>query len=196
MLSLCALFFTTTLTTACGGDEDAKKTKTVKKAKNAKKAKAGKRGEKAGKKIPSKGPGEVEDPVYSGDWTRPSRALLEQNPLPLDEDDLFLVLETIGGQLKLDPTIKDAVTAGEGCAALILACVDLGVRNFAGCFDNVNWCRTSTPWTEDTLCCAPECGDRYRALRVAGANEAEAATDAIWGADGCMPGLDRDEAAR
>ena len=52
ILALCALFFTTTLTTGCGGDEDAKKTNTAKKAKKnkkAKKAKAGKRGKKAGK---------------------------------------------------------------------------------------------------------------------------------------------------
>jgi hypothetical protein len=52
VLALCVLFFTTTLTTACGGDEDAKKTtkvKKAKKAKRAKRAKAGKRGKKAGK---------------------------------------------------------------------------------------------------------------------------------------------------
>jgi hypothetical protein len=33
ILTLCALFFTTTLTTACGGDEDAKKAKAGKMAK-------------------------------------------------------------------------------------------------------------------------------------------------------------------
>jgi hypothetical protein len=62
ILALCALFFSTTLTTACGGDEDAKKgkkakkakknkkAKNVKKAKKAKTAKKAKKGKKAGKK--------------------------------------------------------------------------------------------------------------------------------------------------
>ena len=59
ILALCALFMSTSQTTACGGDEDAKKDKKAKKAKKnkkaknvkkAKKAKNAKKAKKAGKK--------------------------------------------------------------------------------------------------------------------------------------------------
>jgi len=73
---------------------------------------------------------------------------------------------------------------------LMLACYEPGVRNLPGCFANVPFCATSTPWEEATACCDASCGARYATLRAEGQASAAAASMAILAAGSCMPGYD------
>lgn len=132
----------------------------------------------------------VEAPLYSGEWTAPSYAELDDLPLPEADDGRgYVWLDTSEVSLRLDPTLRDPVTAAAACGVVVLACHDAGTRNYHGCLANGPQCASDTPWTEAELCCPASCVDRYIAARSAGLNEPDAVLEAIYGDTSCIPGL-------
>jgi len=82
----------------------------------------------------------------------------------------------------------DPVFAAGACGGLLIACVEPGVRNTRGCLENVAVCETEEPWNEE-FCCPAGCMDIYIAHRKEGLGEIEASAEAIFGDEGCIPGM-------
>lgn len=134
-------------------------------------------------------PAGVEEPVYSGSFTAPSRHSLETLDLPPGPDGTGLtLLETSPGTLWLDLELRDPVTAAGACAALVIACISPDERNIHGCLIHGGTCATDTPW-EEGPCCPAGCVDAYRSQRAAGREESEALIQAVYFDDQCIPGI-------
>jgi hypothetical protein len=132
-------------------------------------------------------------PLASGSFPAPDRSELERLSLPPAEGRSgFLLMRLPGGELVLDPTARTPVSAAAECATAVLACFDLDLRNFSGCFAAVPACKGPAPWKGDgPMCCAAACGERYQAELRLGRSPPEAFTAAIWEAPSCMPGMAR-----
>lgn len=139
--------------------------------------------------------GEVEEPLYSGDWERPNRSQLDTLDLPQNEDGEYLLVAGAGVTLTVDPDDRTPASAAGECASLLIACL-APERNMLGCFQNVPVCDSDEPWTGDeAFCCHPSCEERYVELRKDGLREPDAFTHAVFGPPACSPGLDDSLAA-
>ncbi len=134
--------------------------------------------------------GEVEQPLYSGEWEAPQREQLSDLPLPVDEDGNTVLVATPSGlSLVFDPDDRSPVSAGGECAGLLMACLD-PLRNVLGCLQNVSVCGSDHPSGTDPFCCPSACEGRYVELRKEGLEEADALADALFAPGSCIPGLD------
>ena len=134
-----------------------------------------------------------DDSMYSGSFEEPSENDLTTPSLPPAPGGGFLLMQTSEGRLTYDPELRTPVTAAAGCAALLVACYEPGVRGFLGCLENVRDCDDDTPWDDEgpEYCCeSSACPARYRELRDSGLDAARAAVDAILAQPSCMPGVD------
>jgi hypothetical protein len=138
-------------------------------------------------------PWEEDDGAFSGSFEEPNRDHLWNTALPPGPDGTgFLMIESSEGSLVFHPDRRQPISAAAGCAALVLACYEPGVRGFLGCLENVRTCPDDTPWDDDTplFCCAEACADRHRELTAAGADPPDAAVNAILSSPSCMPGVE------
>ncbi len=127
---------------------------------------------------------EVEAPIYSGEWDKPTWDMLDDLGLPSGPDGQgYTVLPGPDGQeLWADTSLRDETTEAAACGALVLACVNPPERNVLGCLQNIPIC------PEDEICCPQACEEQYVQERRSGKEPAESIVDAIWGEDSCMPG--------
>ena len=137
---------------------------------------------------------EVEDPIFSGTFEVPSRADFTNPGLPVGPEGYGQSLGSPNGLIQFwyDDTERNPKTAAAECLVLIIQCIEPGVRNVRGCFDNVPFCATKTPWEppDEAFCCPETCGERYAALRAAGMAGPAATSGALLQKGSCMPGFD------
>ncbi|MBI2892126.1 MAG: hypothetical protein HYY06_01140 [Deltaproteobacteria bacterium] len=133
-----------------------------------------------------------EEPVFSGTFEEPDRRWLRDLDLPPGPDGVgYSMFEMPIGTMILDPDDRGPITAAGECAALILACWDPDLRNYAGCLQNVRQCPDDRPWEGDRpFCCPTACEPRYQDLRRQGLDAAHALTAAIWDDPSCMPAME------
>lgn len=126
---------------------------------------------------------EVEEPIYSGEWEKPSWEMLDELGLPPEPDGLgYTLLPGPDGQdLWVDTSLRDENTDAAACGALVLACVNPPERNVLGCLQNIPIC------PEDEICCPRACEEQYVQERRTGKAPAESIVEAIWGENSCMP---------
>lgn len=106
---------------------------------------------------------------------------------PVNDPPVTLLSSAWGLDVVLDPATRDPVSGFAECLGLVGACVD-GGGELGACADQARTCRTDHGWDE-APCCPGAC---QRALRdrLRAGEDAVAAFDAVYVADGrCFPGL-------
>jgi hypothetical protein len=109
--------------------------------------------------------------------------------VPRLADGRFFVLAVPGGQLLLDPKLRDPLTAVGGCVRAITLCVAPGVRELDDCARSALPCVSDRPWEEPEACCPHACFDAYQAARRAGADPVSALRSVYIHDASCFPGL-------
>lgn len=137
---------------------------------------------------------EVEEPVFSGTFEVPSRADFTNPGLPVGPEGYGYSLGSPNGLIEYwyDDTERNPKTAAGECLALIIQCVEPGVRNVRGCFENAPACSTDAPWEapDEAFCCPAGCADRYVELLATGLSIPKATSAALLTEGSCMPGFD------
>ena len=114
---------------------------------------------------------------------------IENAGLPQLANGRLLALAIPGGQLELDPTRRDPVTALGACTHWISSCVEPESRSLDDCARSAPACLTDRPWEEDAVCCPTACFDAYERARQSGTEPMTAFPEVYFRGATCFPGV-------
>jgi hypothetical protein len=109
--------------------------------------------------------------------------------LPASGAGTYLLTRAPGVELRLDPNLRDPVTAVARCARWITLCVSPPERTLDDCTRSAPHCATDEPWLESAECCPASCFAAYEVQRAAGVSPMLALERVLFDDGACVPGL-------